>query len=142
MRINKRNLRDIDIAVNGIINDWSTLIQIWNIKPENEQPGWNPMMREIVGEIQYDKQLNVPVQLTDMVPVELETDVGGNKFIGEIILYVPLKYIHEERPVSINVSEFSLFILDEDIESPWRVKTMKRLPGEHIIRIIKMTGGD
>lgn len=133
---------DIDKTVDSIINDWATLIQIWNIKPKEDQPGWNPIMNEIVGDIKYDKQLDVPAQLTDMVPVLLETDVGGDKFTGELILYIPLKYEYNEKTITIDINQNSLFILDDNIKSPWRLKTMKRLPGEHIVKIIKMTGGE
>ena len=140
MRINKKNLSDIDKTINGIIMDWADTVEIWNIRPIEEQPNWNKFMREIDGEIMYDKLIDVPVQLTDMSPVELQTSVAGDKFIGEMVLYIPLEYEYNNEIIPISINEDSLFILHGDTDNPWRVKTMKRLPGERIVRVIHKVG--
>lgn len=141
MRINKKNLLDINRTVNGIIMDWADTVEIWNIRPIEEQPNWDKFMREIDGEIMYDKLMDVPIQLTDLSPVELETSVAGDKFIGEMVLYIPLEYKYNNEIIPVSINEDSLFILYGDVNNPWRVKTMKRLPGERIVRIIHKVGG-
>jgi hypothetical protein len=131
--LNNRDRKLIDQDVSSVIHDWSNTIEIWIPLPKEQQPGWNRLMNEISGEIQYNRRVGILVERRDQPLSELETNVGGDKFKGKSILCIP---------TDIVVGYDCLFILDGDTSNPWRVQEIKPRMGENQVTIIKEVGNN
>jgi hypothetical protein len=122
-----------DIA--DIIEDWNEIVEIWSIKPDSEQPNWDPIMMEIVGDVKYNKVLGVPMEVhasVNLNDTKLDTDVAGDKYSGHIMVCIPISY---------TVREDDIIIRNGDYTHPWRILTMNPRSGEHVLTISRMVGG-
>ncbi len=135
--------------IGNIIDDWSEYVQIWTPLPKEQQPNYNNLMREFVGEILYDKQLDVPaeeVRATD-AKTELITNNAGDKHIERLVICVPIQYKYTDPDtdvtnlMDIDIDEHSLIVFNSDPDSRWRIERSRRRLGEYMLYLYKMIGG-
>lgn len=114
----------------GIIMDWPCQIEIWKLLPDEQQPGWDPIMHEIIGEKQYNKRI-CTVKRRDIPESQLETTTSGPQYNGASDISIPS---------DIDIDVDCLFILDADYDNIWRVKSIKPRFGKNIVRVVKIVG--
>jgi len=127
--LNSYDIESMKRDVNGIIGDWSDTVEIWKLLPDDQQPGWNPLMREVSGDKIYDKRTNITVERRDVHVSELESNQGGDRYTGVSVLCVP-----DDIPVDHDC----IFILAGDTTTQWRVHAIKDRLGENMVTIFKL----
>lgn len=128
--------------VEQAILDWAEMVHIWTPKPIEEQPNWNELMREINGEIMFNKQLNVPVDVRDVHEDQLATNASGDKYRGQLILSIPPSYVVDGERIPIDIEYNSIFYIGDNTKDKWRVYMVKRRHGERLVHVIRMVGDD
>lgn len=129
--LNNRDYQMIEDDIESIILDWPSTVEIWKLLPDEQQPGWDPIMHEVVGMPEYDKRTNITIMRRDIPLDGLETNVGGKKYNGESIISISSK---------INIDKDCLLILDSDYNHLWEIKSIQPRMGENIIRIFRLVG--
>ena len=126
-------------AVMDILKSWGTTAKILIPKPEDEQPNWNPLMREHTGEIEYDIIEDVPVERLEVVNEYHEsnsTTKAGTKTESSILYKFPA--IFNGEPLVIR--QDMIFIFDNDNEK-YQINTIRRRIGETIVDVDLIVGG-
>ena len=134
---------DIDVmktTVMDILESWGTRANIYIQKPEDEQPNWNPIMREYIGDIAYDILEGVPAEKLEVVN-EYQADTShikaGNKTESGIQYKFPT--IFNDKPLIITSD--MLFTFDGNENDKYQVNTIRNRIGETIVDLDLLNGG-
>ena len=126
-------------AVMDILESWGTTAKILIPKPEDEQPNWNPIMREFTGDVEYDVLENVPVERLEVVN-EYHNNVSqmkaGTKTESSILYKFPAKFNDEPLVITPNM----IFVFDGNDAEKYRINTIRRRIGETIVDVDLITG--
>lgn len=129
----------MESTVMGILESWGTKINILIPKPENKQPNWNPIMREYIGEVVYDKISNVPAERLEVVN-EYHNNrnqiKAGTKTESSILYKLPA--IFNNKPLIITPD--MIFMFDDNPEQMYHINTIRNRIGETIIDIDLIVG--
>ena len=101
-------------TVMDILESWGTKAKILIPKPEDQQPNWNPLMREYNGNIEYDIIDNVPAERLEVVN-EYHTNVNQTKagVRSESSILYKFPSIFNGKPLIITPD--MIFIFNDDI---------------------------
>lgn len=133
---------DIDMmerSVIDILTLWGTTATILKPKPEDQQPNFNPLMREYTGEIAYDIFENVPVERLEVVN-EYHQDrnhtKAGIKTESSILYKFPTKF--DGEPLVITPDMIFMF---GDSSEKYHINTIRNRIGETIVDVDLLVGG-
>lgn len=141
MMISDRDMEKMKNDVVGTLGDWKSKITIKVPKPLVEQLNWNAKLREFIGEVLYISYEDVPVECVEGYFSKQGIDVGGDRDLGSIVVYVPIWY--KKDNITVNITMPSDTIMDIRIlyrDEIWRIKSMKNLIGEYSLNIYRMVG--
>ena len=134
---------DIDIMGNtvmDILKSWNTKAKILIPKSEDEQPNWNPLMREYTGDIEYDILEDVPVERLEVVNEYHENKShmkAGDKVESGMQYKFPA--IFNGKPLTIKSN--MILIFDNDNNKKYQINTIRDRIGETIVDVNLITGG-
>lgn len=127
-------------AVMDILESWGTTATILTPKPEDQQPNWNPLMREYTGDIEYDKLENVPVERLEVVN-EYHNDrnqmKAGTKTESSILYKFPAEL--DGKPLVIRTD--MIFMFNGNTKDRYHINTIRERIGETIVDVDLITGG-
>ena len=118
--------------VSDIIKSWSTKVEVWDPKPEDEQPNWNALMREYTGEPAYNI-LYIPYEERspqNIASLDVKVNMAGDKIDSQQVITIPQEY---------DLNEFMIFIYKGE---QYHIKWMKSRIGETIVLLYKLVGGN
>lgn len=123
-----------------ILKSWGMTVDILIPKPEDEQPNWNPLMREYTGDIEYDITYDVPVERLEVVN-EYHSNrnkiKAGTKTDSSILYKLPMMF--NGNPLIITPD--MLFVFDKDYTKKYHINTIRERIGETIVDIDLIVGG-
>lgn len=127
-------------TVMDILKSWGMTVTILVPKPEDEQPNWNPIMREYTGDIIYDNIENVPIERLEVVN-EYHSDRGqmkaGTKTESSILYKLPA--IFDGKPLVITPD--MIFVFNDNPKEKYQINTIRERVGETIVDIDLIVGG-
>lgn len=127
-------------TVIDILESWGTTATILSPKPEDQQPNWNPLMREYTGKIEYNRLENVPAERLEVVN-EYHEDrnviKAGTKTESNILYKFPA--IFDGKPLIIKPD--MIFIFGNNDEERYHINTIRNRIGETIVDVDLITGG-
>lgn len=130
----------METTVMDILTSWGMKVNIMVPKPEDQQPNWNPLMREYTGDIQYDIIEDVPIERLEVVN-EYHSDrsemKAGTKTESSILYKLPV--IFDDKPLVITPD--MIFIFDNNPKDKYHINTIRNRIGETIIDIDLIVGG-
>lgn len=125
--------------VMDILTSWGTTVNILTPKSEDEQPNWNPIMREYTGDILYDTMENVPIERLEVVN-EYHEDRNvmraGTKVESSILYKLPAMFNGKPLIITPNM----IFVFDNPDEK-YHINTIRNRIGETIVDIDLIVGG-
>lgn len=135
--LNTHDISQMEIDIYEVLSDWEDRVEIWNMLPANQQPDWDPIMREIVGETRYNKITNVPAERRDITLHSNITTNAGDDDVGRAVICISSIYKDNNgfAPITINID--SIIIFDGE---QWRVSTINPKLGEIMVGINRLTG--
>lgn len=127
-------------TVMDILESWGTKAKILIPKPEDQQPNWNPLMREYNGNIEYDIIDNVPAERLEVVN-EYHTNVNQTKagVRSESSILYKFPSIFNGKPLIITPD--MIFIFNDNIEQKYHINTIRKRIGETIVDVDLFVGG-
>ena len=127
-------------AVMDILRSWGTVATILIPKPEDQQPNWNPLMREYTGDIEYDILEDVPVERLEVVN-EYHNDrnqmKAGTKTESSILYKFPAEF--GGKPLIIKADMILMF--NGNTENKYHINTIRERIGETIVDVDLIVGG-
>lgn len=127
-------------TVMDILESWGTKVTILVPKPEDEQPNWNPIMREYTGPVLYDTIDDVPVERLEVVN-EYHMDRGqmkaGTKTESSILYKLPAIFNNEPLVITPDM----IFVFNNDMNKKYHINTIRERIGETIVDIDLIVGG-
>lgn len=134
---------DIDMmegTVMDILRSWGTTVNILVPKPEEEQPNFNPIMREYTGDVMYDTIEDVPIERLEVVN-EYHADrnhmKAGTKTESSILYKLPALF--NDEPLIIRPD--MIFIFKDNPKNKYHINTIRERIGETIVDIDLIVGG-
>lgn len=134
---------DINIMENTVIDilqSWGMTVDILIQKPEDEQPNWNPLMREYTGDIAYNIIKNVPIERLEVVN-EYHSDrskmKAGTKTESSILYKLPTIFNGEPLIITPDM----IFVFDNDYTKKYHINTIRNRIGETVVDIDLLVGG-
>lgn len=124
--------------VMDILKSWGMIATILIPKPEDEQPNFNPIMREYTGDIEYNKIENVPVERLEVVNEyheDREHIKAGDKTESSYQYKFPEEF--NGKPLVIESNMILMF----DDKDKYQIKTIRRRIGETIVEVNLIVGG-
>lgn len=107
--LNNYDINIMEKDVKGIIKDWRSSVQLWNLAESTDQPTWNKFMKEVTGDPVYVKILNIP---TDIVIQKgdpmIVTNIGGPKYTGKCQLHIPIYSYSNDKVGTVPVTYIHL----------------------------------
>lgn len=110
-----------------IIQEWAEYVTIKTILPKDQQPDWNPIMNEIVGDPRYDEQNNIPIEKVMVYDnshhdSKVEVISAGDRYNHRICVNIPQKVKNQETKelVDVMLNEDSIIVyndIDYKVES-------------------------
>jgi len=166
MKITRRDKYIMCNDVASIIDDWSTNITINRLKPAKQQPGFNPLLGEVVGTPGYDTIISrLPVETYYMQPDSVKPSIGGDRYEGRVNIHIPVdrydmlrsndgivvslrmwlpRYVCRKLSRDINMpiilDEECIFTFEGVDNSSWRLRQIKCMPATVIVSAVKMVG--
>lgn len=126
-------------TVMDILGSWGMTATILTPKPKDEQPNWNPLMREFTGDVKYDIIKNVPAERLEVVN-EYHQDrthmKAGTKTESSILYKLPAEF--NGKPLVITSD--MLFMFNGDNTKKYHINTIRERIGETIIDVDLITG--
>ena len=133
---------DINImrdTVMDILESWGTTANILIPKPEDEQPNYNPLMREYTGDIEYNILENVPVERLEVVN-EYDSDrnqiKAGTKIESSILYKFPVEFGGKPLVITSDM----LFTFDGNNNDKYHINTIRKRIGETIVDVDLIVG--
>lgn len=127
-------------TVMDILESWGMKVSILIPKAEDQQPNWNPIMREYTGDVAYDTIKNVPIERLEVVN-EYHSDrshiKAGTKTESSILYKLPA--IFNGKPLVITPD--MIFVFDNDPKEKYHINTIRERIGETIVDIDMIVGG-
>lgn len=127
-------------SVMDILKSWGTVATILMPKPEDQQPNWNPLMREYTGDIEYDMLENVPVERLEVVN-EYHNDrnqtKAGTKTESSILYKFPAEFNGEPLVIKSDM----IFMFNGNTEDKYHINTIRERIGETIVDVDLIVGG-
>jgi hypothetical protein len=126
-------------SVIDILESWNMKATIFKPKPEDQQPNFNPLMREYTGEIEYDILKNVPVERLEVVNEyhnDRDQTKAGTKTESSILYKFPT--IFNEKPLVITPDMIFMF---GDSNERYHINTIRNRIGETIVDVDLIVGG-
>lgn len=127
-------------TVMDILESWGTVATILVPKPEDQQPNWNPLMREYTGDIEYDALENVPVERLEVVN-EYHNDrnqmKAGTKTESSILYKFPAEF--DGKPLIIKPD--MIFTFNGNTKDKYHINTIRERIGETIVDVDLIVGG-
>lgn len=134
--------RDMDMMardISEIRGDWAVSAYIRTPKPIDQQPDWNPLMRESAS-LQYYEQHDVQVEVRRRArEQQLEIDVAGDKIGDALMVFVSPTYELNGEVLNTVVTDESIFVLS-DRDGEWRTRSVRPQIGEIMVEISKLVG--
>lgn len=127
-------------TVMDILQSWNTKAKIFIPKPEDEQPNWNPVMREYTGDIEYYILNDVP---TERLEVTNEYDgnrshiKAGDKVESSVQYKFPIEFNGEPLVITPDM----LFVFNNNDKEKYQVSTIRNRIGETIVDVNLLVGG-
>ena len=109
--LSKHDIEFMKQSIREIINEWQTTITILQPLPLSEQPNYNNIMHEFVGDVKYET-IVVPAERKDLVNnqtnnLTLDTVEYGKKNAGTILYAIPnIIPVFDEDGNQIGVKSF------------------------------------
>lgn len=134
---------DIDMmsdTVMDILKSWNIKARILIPKPEDEQPNWNPIMREYTGDIEYDILDDVPVErleVTNEYDGNRSHMKAGDKVESSIQYKFPIEFNGEPLVITPDM----LFIFNNNDKEKYQINTIRNRIGETIVDVNLFVGG-
>lgn len=127
-------------TVMGILTSWGTTVNILVPKPEDEQPNYNPLMREYTGDIIYNVIEDVPIERLEVVN-EYHNDrkhiKAGTKTESSILYKLPISF--NGKPLVITPD--MIFVFKNNPKEKYQINTIRNRIGETIVDIDLIVGG-
>lgn len=147
--LSKHDIEFMKQSVREIINEWQTTITILQPLPLSEQPNYNNIMHEFVGDVKYET-IVVPAERKDLVNnqtnnLTLDTVEYGKKNAGTILYAISnIIPVFDEDGNQIGVKSFkpnkdSIIAID-DTEDRYYIYAMRDRIGETLIVIKRHVG--
>lgn len=138
--LTKQDVTMMEETVTDILESWGTKATILKPKPEDEQPNWNPLMREYTGDIDYIVIEDVPVERLEVVN-EYHTDrnqtKAGVRTESSILYKFPT--VFNGKPLTITPD--MLFIFNGNDKEKYHINTIRNRIGETIVDVDLIIGG-
>lgn len=126
-------------TVMDILGSWGMTATILTPKPEDEQPNWNPLMREFTGDIEYNTIENVPVERLEVVN-EYHQDrthmKAGTKTESSILYKFPAEFNGSPLVITSDM----LFMFNGDNTKKYHINTIRERIGETIVDVDLIIG--
>lgn len=123
-----------------ILESWGTVATILTPKPEDQQPNWNPLMREYTGDIEYDILENVPTERLEVVN-EYHSNrsemKAGTKVESSILYKFPAEFNGEPLIIKPNM----ILMFNGNTEDKYQINTIRERIGETIVDVDLIVGG-
>lgn len=127
-------------TVMDILKSWGMSATILIPKPEEDQPNFNPVMREYTGDIEYNRIDGVPVERLEVVNEyhdDRKQTKAGTKTESSILYKFPAQFKGEPLVIRPDM----LFIFDDDINNKYHINTIRKRIGETIVDVDLIVGG-
>lgn len=126
--------------VMDILESWGMTATILIPKPEDEQPHFNPIMREYTGDIECDIIKNVPTERLEVVN-EYHEDKSRIKGGSKTESSYQYKFPAELNGKPLVIKSDMIFIFSDDANEKYQVNTIRRRIGETIVDVDLLVGG-
>ena len=138
--ITQHDINMMSSTVLDILESWGMKVNILVPKPEEEQPYWNPIMREYTGDISYNVIENVPIERMEVVN-EYHSDrtqmKAGTKTESSILYKLPAMF--DGKPLVITSD--MIFVFSNNPKNKYHINTIRERIGETIVDIDLIVGG-
>lgn len=134
------DIKIMEETVMDILESWGTTATIMKPKPEDQQPNWNPIMREYTGDIIYDIIEDVPVERLEVVNeyhMDRNQTKAGTKTESSILYKFPV--IFNDEPLIITPD--MIFIFNNNDKEKYHINTIRNRIGETIVDVDLIVGG-
>lgn len=138
--LNEHDIIMMENSVMDILESWGTTATIFVPKAEEEQPNWNPIMREYTGDIEYDIIENVPTERLEVVNeyhLDISNIKAGTKLESSIQYKFPIMFNGEKLVITHDM----IFTFGNNTDDKYRVNTIRNRIGETIVDVELIAGG-
>ena len=122
-----------------ILESWGMTATILKPKPEDEQPNFNPIMREYTGAIHYDIIIDVPTERLEVVN-EYHDDNERIKAGYRTESSYQYKFPAEFNGKPLVIEPDMLIIFDDNKDDRYQINTIRRRIGETIVDVDLING--
>lgn len=136
-------------SVRDVIDQWHTTITIMQPLPLDEQPNYDKILREFIGDVLYEtisisaERKDIVNNYTNNLPPD-DTEYG-EKNAGTILYAIPnIIPIYNENGIKIGVKQFKphkeAVIAIDDTDDRYHIVSMRDRIGEILIMVKRYTG--
>ena len=130
----------METTVMDILTSWGMRVDILVPKPENQQPNFNPLMREYTGDVLYDTIKDVPIERLEVVN-EYHNDrnemKAGTKTESSVLYKLPAMF--DDKPLVITPD--MIFVFSDKPKDKYCINTIRNRIGETVVDIDLIVGG-
>lgn len=126
-------------TVMDILGSWGMTATILILKPENEQPNWNPLMREFTGDVEYNVIEGVPTERLGVVN-EYHQDRSHVKAGTKTESSILYKFPSEFNGSPLVITSDMLFMFNGDTTKKYHINTIRERIGETIVDVDLIVG--